>query len=84
MLKIYGEANGFGWKFKEIVGARVVTVPMDIATLRADRAFTTFMASLAVVFLAVFIALNLMLRWLVVRPTRRMSAAATQTSQNGF
>ena len=84
MLRIYGEANGFGWKLKEIVGARVVTVPMDTAILKADRAFMTFMASLAVVFLAVFVALNLMLTWLVVRPTRRMSAAATQTSQNGF
>ena len=84
MLRIYGEANGFGWKLKEIVGARVVTVPMDTAILKADRAFMTFMASLAVVFLAVFVLLNLMLTWLVVRPTRRMSAAATQTSQNGF
>jgi hypothetical protein len=84
MLKIYGEANGFGWKFKEIVGARVVTVPMDTAILRADRAFTTFMASLAAVFLAVLVVLNLLLSGLVSRPASRMSAAADQTSQSGF
>ncbi|MDP1742065.1 MAG: DUF3365 domain-containing protein [Polaromonas sp.] len=84
MLKIYGEANGFGWKLKEIVGAQVVTVPMDIPVLRADRAFTTFMASLATVFVAVFVALNLMLSWLIVRPIRRMAAAADQVSNGDF
>ena len=84
MLKIYGEANGFGWKHKEIVGAQVVTVPMDIPVLRADRAFTTFMASLAAVFVAVFVALNLMLSWLIVRPIRRMAAAADQVSNGDF
>lgn len=84
MLKIYGEANGFGWKHKEIVGAQVVTVPMDIPVLRADRAFTTFMASLAAVFVSVFVALNLMLSWLIVRPIRRMAAAADQVSNGDF
>jgi protein-histidine pros-kinase len=84
MLKVYGEANGFGWKHREIVGAQVVTVPMDIPVLRADRAFTTFMASLAGVFVAVFVALNLMLSWLIVRPIRRMAAAADQISNGDF
>ena len=46
MIKVYGEANGFGWKLNEIVGAQVVTVPMEIPIRNADRAFTTFMASL--------------------------------------
>ena len=84
MLKIYGEANGFGWKLKEIVGAQVVTVPMDIPIMKADRAFMTFMASLAAIFLAVFIALNLMLSSLILRPIRRMSAAADQVSHGDF
>ena len=84
MLKIYGEANGFGWKHNEIVGAQVVTVPMDIPVLKADRAFKTFMASLAAVFAVVFVALNLMLSWLIVRPIRRMSLAADKVSTGDF
>ncbi|MBC7597612.1 MAG: DUF3365 domain-containing protein [Polaromonas sp.] len=84
MLKIYGEANGFGWKLKEIVGAQVVTVPMNIPIMKADRAFMTFMASLAAIFLAVFIAFNLMLSWLILRPIRGMSAAADQISHGDF
>jgi len=84
MLKVYGETSGFGWKHMEIVGAQVVTVPMAIPVMKADRAFTTFMASLAVVFLVVFIALNVMLSWLIVRPIRRMSSAADQVSNGDF
>ena len=84
MLKIYGDANGFGWKHNEIIGAQVVTVPMDIPILNADRAFKTFMASLAGVFAVVFVALNVMLSWLIVRPIRRMSQAADKISTGDF
>lgn len=84
MLKIYGEANGFGWKHNEIVGAQLVTVPMDVPLAKADRAFTTFMASLAAVFVAVFIVLNIMLSWLIVRPIRKMSEAADRISTGDF
>jgi protein-histidine pros-kinase len=84
MIKIYGEANGFGWKHNEIIGAQVVTVPMEIPIRNADRAFKTFMASLAGVFAVVFIALNLMLSWLIVRPIRRMSQAADKVSTGDF
>ncbi len=84
MLRIYGEANGFGWKHKEIVGAQVVTVPMDIPVLKADRTFKTFMAALAAVFAVVFVVLNLMLSWLIVRPIRRMSLAADKVSTGDF
>lgn len=84
MLKIYGEANGFGWKHNEIIGAQVVSVPMDVPLAKADRTFTTFMASLAAVFLSVFIVLNVMLSWLIVRPIRRMSEAADKVSTGDF
>jgi HAMP domain-containing protein len=84
MIKIYGEANGFGWKHNEIIGAQVVTVPMEIPIRNAERTFKTFMASLAAVFAVVFVVLNLMLSWLIVRPIRRMSQAADKVSTGDF
>ena len=84
MVKIYGDANGFGWKHNEIVGAQIVTVPMAIPIQNADRALVTFMASLAAVFGVVFIALNLMLSWLIVQPIRAMSLAADKVSTGDF
>jgi protein-histidine pros-kinase len=84
MVKIYGDANGFGWKHNEIVGAQIVTVPMAIPIQNADRALVTFMASLAAVFGVVFIVLNLMLSWLIVQPIRAMSLAADKVSTGDF
>jgi HAMP domain-containing protein len=84
MLKIYGEANGFGWKHNEIVGAQVVSVPMDVPLAKAERAFNTFMLSLAAVFVSVFVVLNIMLSWLIIRPIRRMSEAADKVSTGDF
>ena len=84
MLKVYGEANGFGWKHNEVIGAQVVTVPMEIAIRNADRALNTFMISLAGVFFVVFVVLNLMLSWLIVQPIRAMAGAADKISTGDF
>ena len=46
MLKLYGEANGFGWKQDEIIGAQMVSVPLSIADRAADRTFAVVMGAL--------------------------------------
>jgi len=84
MIKQYGPNNGFGWKHNEIVGAQIVSVPMDLPVQNANRAFYTFMASLAGVFALVFVALNVMLSWIIVRPIARMSDAADKVSVGDF
>ena len=84
MIKIYGEANGFGWKHNEIIGAQVVTVPMSIPVANAQRALKTFMVSLAAVFVVFFVVLNVMLSWFIIRPIRRMSTAADSVSTGNF
>jgi len=80
MVKIYGSNNGFGWKHMEVIGAQVVSVPMDLPIRNANRAFYTFMTSLAVVFVVLFIILNAMMSFLIVRPITQMSKAADQIS----
>jgi protein-histidine pros-kinase len=84
MIKLYGPNNGFGWKHNEIIGAQVVSVPMELPIKNANRAFYAFMISLAVVFAAVFVSLNLMLSWIIVRPIASMSAAADKVSIGDF
>jgi HAMP domain-containing protein len=80
MVKLYGPNNGFGWKLNEVIGAQLVSVPMSIPIENADRAFYTFIGSLAGVFVALFIILNLMLSFLIVRPITQMSDAADRIS----
>ena len=80
MLDIYGGANGFGWKLNEIIGAQVVSVPMTVPIARASVTFQTFMISLAAVFLATFVLLNVMLHLIVIRRVTRLAAIADQVS----
>lgn len=84
LLRLYGHANGFGWQQGEIVGAQIVTVPMEVPLNQASRLLTTFLASLAAVFGFVFIALNLMLGWLILRPIRHMARSADRLSSGDF
>ena len=80
MLDLYGNANGFGWKMQEIIGAQIVSVPMTVPIERAQKTFTTFMGSLAVVFVAIFVLLNLMLYTMVIRRVTHLAGIADQVS----
>jgi protein-histidine pros-kinase len=84
MIKLYGTANGFGWKHNEIVGAQVVSVPTAIPLEQAATTFHVFMGSLAGIFALLFVVLNLMLGRLVVRPLSRMSQLADQISMGSL
>ena len=84
MVAHYGNANGFGWKLGETVGAQIISVPMSVPLAKADQAFKTFMTSLVGVFLLAFIVLNVVLSFLVIRPIVRMSRAADEVSTGNF
>ncbi len=81
LIDKYGPANGFGWKLNEVIGAQIVSVPTDVPIARANAAFRTFMVSLTAVFAFIFVALNLMLWFMVIRPVTRLSKFADQVSQ---
>ena len=81
MVKIYGNANGFGWKLNEVVGAQIVSVPMNLPIRNANRAFVTFMSSLTVVFVVLFVLLNVMLTLFIVHPITELSQAADMISK---
>ena len=68
----------------EVVGAQIVSVPMDRPIHNARRVFVTFMGSLIAVFASLFVILNVMLSTLIVRPISRMSRAAEQVSTGDF
>jgi hypothetical protein len=67
MLKLYGPANGFGWKLDDIIGAQVVTVPMSVPVALADRAWGHLTAWLCGAFVGIALAANLGLGWLLWR-----------------
>jgi protein-histidine pros-kinase len=80
VIERYGSDNGFGWKLNDIQTAQIIVAPMQLPQQRARMAFTSFMISLGVVFLVVFIVLNAMLTFLVIRPVTRLSGIANEVS----
>lgn len=81
MIEKYGPANGFGWNLNEVVGAQIVSVPLEVTLARAERSLTVFIGSLVGVFVVVGIVLNAMIWTVVVRPVTRLSALADRVSQ---
>lgn len=81
MIDRYGPNNGFGWQLNEVIGAQIISVPMSLPLQRAEDTFKVFMTSQVAVFLAVGMALNLMVWLLIVRPVTRLSSLADRVSQ---
>jgi len=80
MLDLYGNANGFGWKMEEVIGAQIVSVPMALPIKRSEDTFKVFLISLTAVFAFIFVALNLMLYYIVIWPVTKLSQIADQVS----
>jgi HAMP domain-containing protein len=80
LIQAYGATNGFGWKLNDIVAANVVSVPMAVPVQRAHDTFITLMALLVGIFAVLFVLLNLLLHFVIVRPVVRMSRLATDVS----
>lgn len=80
LVEKYGPANGFGWQHNEIVGAQMVSVPMAVPLERARTAWALFMGMLSAVFVAIALALNGMLWWLVIRPVTKLARLADRVS----
>jgi protein-histidine pros-kinase len=80
LIARYGSGNGFGWRVGEIVGAQVVTVPLEQSANAARHAFRAFMVSLVAVFCAVFLVVNAVLYLLIVKPIRQIAVIAEQVS----
>ncbi len=80
MIDLYGAANGFGWKMEEVIGAQIVSVPMAVPVARAEKTLVAFMGSLALVFVAIFVLLNVMLYTMVIRRVTQLAGIADQVS----
>lgn len=81
MLALYNSrTNGFGWKLDEVVGAQIVTVPIDVPRNAANKAFIHFMLIIVAICVFIFIALNLLLRMIIIRPVIRMAKLANEVS----
>jgi HAMP domain-containing protein len=76
MLKHYGTQNGFGWHLNEVVAAQVISVPMSVPVSLANQGFRNLLISLGIIFFAAIALIDLGMYSIVIRPLRKVSAAA--------
>jgi len=80
LIDAYGDANGFGWKMDEIIGAQIVSVPMSLPLQRAEKTFYSFLISIVSVFAVIGILLNILLHFIVIKPMVNIAKQADKVS----
>jgi len=80
MLDKYGSANGFGWVLNSVIGAQIVSLPLDAVIQKSNQNLLIFLGLLVGIFVLMLIILNLLLDFLVIRPTKTISKIATAVS----
>jgi len=84
MIKLYGTANGFGWKHNEVVGSQIVSVPLSVPIAKANKTFLIFIVSCVAIFVVIFLLINVMLQKLIIKPVLKMSSLADEVSKGNF
>lgn len=80
MIALYGSENGFGWKRGEIIGAQVVSVPMSASAVRAEHIRRLFVIPFACFLVLLFVSINLLLHFVVIRPIEGIARNAEAVS----
>lgn len=80
MVALYGNENGFGWKAGEIIGAQIVSVPMAASAVRASHIRSLFIIPFLAFLVLLFVSVNVLLSFVVVRPIERMAKTAEAIS----
>lgn len=68
MRKMYSDANGFGWKLDEVIGAQMVTVPAAVPVSMAEKAWGHLAGWLIGAFCGVALGANAGAGWLLRPP----------------
>jgi protein-histidine pros-kinase len=80
MVALYGSQNGFGWKPGEVIGAQIVSVPMSESSVRAAHIRKLFMIPFLGFLVLLFVTVNLLLNFVVIRPIERIAKSAEAIS----
>jgi HAMP domain-containing protein len=79
-LASYGTNNGFGWKLNDIFATQIIYVPASNVFDSAHQVFSVVVGVLVIVFAAVVLLLNLLLRRTVLQPIRKITKIAQAVS----
>jgi protein-histidine pros-kinase len=73
MVALYGKKNGFGWKLGETIGAQIISAPLEVAEGQAWQNLKLLIGATSALFLMLLLLINILLRWMVINPVRKMA-----------
>lgn len=80
LIAVYGSENGFGWELNEIIGAQIISTPMEVAEERIFNMLWVLLASVAVALMIVLVLTIVIMTRMVIVPVQRMSEIAEKVS----
>lgn len=80
LLDMYGDRNGFNWQLNDVVAAQMVYVPADMIFNRGRQNLLTITKTLLGILGAFFVAINLLLWRMVVKPLKILTTTAKSVS----
>jgi HAMP domain-containing protein len=80
MVKHYGTQNGFGWQPNEVVGVRIVAVPMSVPLRLASQGFRQLIINLSIIFTATILLIDFGMYFIIIRPLSLVSQSADRVS----
>lgn len=76
----YGSENGFGWKFNDVVGARIITTPASEVFDAAQHLKLVVIGILSGFLLLTMLLINLFLKRSITKPLQKMAQLSKQVS----
>lgn len=80
LIARYGSDNGFGWQEHEVVGAHVVSVPLDSTVAAATGTLRGTVIAIAGVIVALLLIINAVLYVMIIRPIQGIVTVADELS----
>ncbi len=76
----YGKENGFGWNLNQIIGAQIVYIPAEDIFKSSHQSLILVLGVLILIFAAIAIAMNYLLKRTVLQRIKQISIVAEQVS----
>ena len=80
LLKTYGTVNGFGWNLNEIIGIRLISIPISITRQLVRDSFLSFLLLIASIFLIAYTAVILLVRRWIISPLNEIAHLVEEVS----
>ncbi len=80
LIRTYGSSGGFGWQLDEIIGTRVISVPVSLAYKQVRDSIVSYSLLIASIFIMAYTAVNLLVRRWIIRPLDSIAHLVEQIS----